>query len=305
MSLIDRFDGLGFEGNWKKIFSRLGTSALTLCVVTNYESLTYDSINQNPTMLLSFYSPNLAYLLLAFSFVFIMWLIYKKQVSQLRAVNVAQSQFIQRLIINQESERKRIASELHDGLGQNLAIIKNRALLGLREQVDREQVKTELDSICEAATLALDEVRGITNDLRPQLLDRLGLTKTIVVMIKKLAAIVEIKSEIDSIDNVFIENEEIILYRIIQESLNNVIKHSNASDASVSIKLTTTEILISIEDNGKGFDIETAKSNSNGLGLAGLKERAQMINGVIVIDSKLEEGTAISLRIPIRGRQNI
>ncbi|MBS1811233.1 MAG: hypothetical protein JST84_23925, partial [Acidobacteria bacterium] len=222
------------------------------------------------------------------------WWMYHTRVSRLRAIAEAKTLFSRRLIESQEAERKRIASELHDGLGQNLVVIKNRAALGIKKGDDKERVAKEFSNISESATQALDEVREITNNLRPQLLDRLGLTKAIQAMLKKVSDVVEIESEIDSIDNIFNESEEISVYRIIQESLNNIIKHSNASNAKVKIKRTESQVLMMIEDNGKGFDTTSA---SSGLGLVGLKERAQLLNAQLLIDSKPGKGTAIQVAI--------
>jgi signal transduction histidine kinase len=160
-------------------------------------------------------------------------------------------------------------------------------------------VAKELDSISESATQALEEVREITNNLRPQLLDRLGLTKAINAMLKKVSGVIEIESEIDSIDNLFSEVGEISVYRIVQESLNNVIKHSSASVAYVVIKALENTVLITIEDDGTGFDFENTKSKS-GFGLVGLKERTYLLNGEFSIDSKIGEGTRIEVKIPFR-----
>ena len=232
--------------------------------------------------------------LLVFALATFVWWLYYTRVSRLRAIADAKTLFSRQLIESQETERKRIASELHDGLGQNLVIIKNRAVLGIKKGDDKERVAKEFNNISESATQALDEVREITNNLRPQLLDRLGLTKAIHAMLKKVSDVVEIESEIDSIDNLFNESEEISVYRIIQESLNNVIKHSNAANAMVKIKRTESQILVTIADNGKGFD--TANLNS-GLGLVGLKERAQLLNAEFLIESKIGKGTAIQVEI--------
>lgn len=232
--------------------------------------------------------------LLALALAMLGWWGYHTRVSRLRAIAEAKTLFSRRLIESQEAERKRIASELHDGLGQNLVVIKNRAALGIKKGDDKDRVAKEFSNISESATQALEEVREITNNLRPQLLDRLGLTKAIVAMLKKVSDVVEIESEIDSIDNIFNESEEISVYRIIQESLNNVIKHANAANAKVKIKRTESQVLITIEDNGKGFDTTTA---SNGLGLVGLKERAQLLNATLLIESKIGKGTAIQVEI--------
>jgi signal transduction histidine kinase/ligand-binding sensor domain-containing protein len=229
---------------------------------------------------------------------FIGWVFYTR-VSRLRAIAAATTLFSRQLIESQEAERKRIAAELHDGLGQSLVIIKNRAMLGLNKGDDRERVVRELGSISESASQALEEVREITNNLRPQLLDRLGLTRAIQSMLKKVAGVVEIESDIDPIDELFTENEEISIYRIVQESVNNIIKHSNASNASVSIKRNASSVAIKIQDNGRGFDFANANAERHRLGLVGLNERAQLLKGEILIESRPGAGTTIHVMIPI------
>lgn len=231
----------------------------------------------------------------------IVGLIFYYRVSQLRRIAEAKTEFSRKLIESQESERKRIASELHDGLGQSLVVIKNRAMLGIRKGDDRARVERELGNITESAAQALDEVREITNDLRPQLIDRLGLTKAINAMLKKVSGVIELKSEIDPIDQIFNETEEINVYRIIQESLNNIIKHSDASEATVIIECRENRVLITIEDNGKGFDAANVKHSAGGLGLVGLKERAQLLNGEFSIDSKIGKGTKLKFRVTPSG----
>ncbi len=235
--------------------------------------------------------------LASFAAALMIGLIYHNRVSHLREIARAKTRFSRQLIESQERERKRLAAELHDGLGQNLVVIKNRALLGINKGDDQERVARELGSISESATLALEEVREITNNLRPQLLDRLGLTKAINAMLKKVSGVIEIESEIDSIDEVFSEIEEINVYRIVQESLNNIIKHFNASDARVKIKRDENKVLIQIEDNGKGFDAGNTKSSGGGFGLVGLKERTQLLGGDLAIDSTIGEGTKIQIVI--------
>ena len=227
------------------------------------------------------------------------FLLFKRRVAQINLKHAAELAFSRRLIDSQEQERKRLAAELHDGLGQNLIIIKNRAMLGMRKGDDKERVMKEFDSISESAAQAIEEVREITNNLRPHLLDRLGLTRSINAMLKKVSGVVEIESEIGSIDNLFSEAGEISVYRIVQESLNNVIKHSNAASVRVVIKQAENTVLIRIEDDGAGFDFEAAKSKS-GFGLVGLKERTELLNGEISIDSKIGEGTKIKVKIPIQ-----
>ncbi len=229
----------------------------------------------------------------------IIFLLYRYRIGQLRAISDAQTRFTQQLITSQEAERKRIAAELHDGLGQSLVIIKNRATLGLTKGDDKERVAKELGSISESASQALEEVREITNNLRPQLLDRLGLTKAIGAMLKKYSGVIDIRSEIDTIDGLFQEHEEISIYRIIQESLNNVIKHSNAANASVTVKRHENRIWVEIKDDGAGFDLQNLPSEKRSFGLTGLRERAQLLRGELTVESAIGAGTSIALSIPV------
>ncbi|MBS1795845.1 MAG: hypothetical protein JSS81_18465 [Acidobacteria bacterium] len=239
-------------------------------------------------------------LLAALASAVVIGLIYYSRVSHLRTIADAKTDFSRRLIESQEAERKRIAAELHDGLGQSLVVIKNRAALGLKKGDDPARVARELDQISESATLALDEVREITNNLRPQLLDRLGLTKALAAMCKKMSGVVEIECEVDPLDGLFDESEEIGLFRIVQESINNVIKHSGASRAAVRVKRAGNSVSITVEDNGRGFEPGRIKAAGGGLGLVGLKERAQLLGGEFAIDSRIGEGTRIEVVIGLR-----
>lgn len=249
-----------------------------------------------------FYQTWWFYSMVALVLVFIAWWFYCSRVSRLRLIADAKSRFSRNLIRSQEAERKRIASELHDGLGQSLIIIKNRAMLGLNKRGDQERVTKELNSISESASQALDEVREITNNLRPQLLDRLGLTKAIHAMVSKTTGVIEIAGEIDNIDGLFSENDEIGIYRIVQESMNNIIKHADASAASVRVRRERDLVVIEIEDNGRGFDLVTADAQRTGLGLAGVRERTYVLGGEIEIDSAPGKGTRIRVGVQVAER---
>jgi signal transduction histidine kinase len=119
-------------------------------------------------------------------------------------------------------------------------------------------------------------------------------------MFMKVSDVVELNSEIDSIDDTFPKEAEINIYRIVQESLNNVIKHSEASEAEITIKKSETEVVITIKDDGRGFDADNIKSNGGGLGLVGLKERTNMLGGAISINSSVGNGTEIKVILPIK-----
>lgn len=221
------------------------------------------------------------------------------RISRLRKIAEAQTEYSRRLIESQEQERKRIASELHDGLGQSLAIISNRAAMGKNNLNEPEIMQREFNEISQNALEALVEVQQITTNLHPHYLERLGLTKALKAMFAKVSDVIELKSQIVLIDDLFPKDLEINVYRIVQESLNNIIKHSDASEAEVKIERVEDEVVITIKDDGRGFDTTNFKAKGTGLGLVGLRERTKMLGGKIVIDSSLGNGTEIKVSLPI------
>jgi len=228
-------------------------------------------------------------------------IVYKLRITQLEKARAAQEAFSEQLIRSQETERQRIAAELHDGLGQQLLVIKNSALLGLGALKQQDRGKEQLSDISASASQAIDEVREISYNLRPYQLDDLGLTKAIEYVIAKVAASSEIKfySELDPIDGIFAPEAEINIYRIVQESLNNIVKHSGASWAKIVIESEGRSVGISIRDNGQGFDAagDTVDGRRGGFGLKGLSERARMLGAHIVVDSAVGRGTVVTLRL--------
>jgi signal transduction histidine kinase len=226
---------------------------------------------------------------------------YRFRVSQLEKERRAQEVFSQQLISSQEAERQRIAAELHDGLGQHLLIIKNSALLGLISLRPDGPGRDQLDDISATASQAIDEVREISYNLRPYQLDDLGLTKALEFIVAKVAAssTISFSSDIDVIDHLFSPQAEINIYRIVQESLNNIVKHSKASRASVVVHGSAGGVDITIQDNGRGFDpASVAPGNrSGGFGLKGLSERARMLGARYVMQSVAGQGTTITLNV--------
>lgn len=227
-------------------------------------------------------------------------LIFYLRISRLRKIAEAQTEYSRRLIESQEAERKRIASELHDGLGQSLAIISNRATMGKSNRYEPEIMLREFDEISQNALEALDEVQQITSNLHPHYLERLGLTKALKAMFAKVSDVIELNSEIVLIDNIFPKEAEINVYRIVQESINNIVKHSDASEAEIKIKKVENEVIITIKDDGRGFDTTNFKAKGTGLGLVGLRERTNMLGGKISINSSIGNGTEIRVNLPIQ-----
>jgi len=228
---------------------------------------------------------------------------YRKRIQKLNKEKTQQEEFTKKLIESQENERKRVAAELHDSLGQDLLIIKNKALVSIKKTNDLEKFKKEMNEISDLTSATLNDVREISYNLRPYELDRLGLTKTIESMIERAnnSTNINFVANIDNIDNVFIPEVEINIYRIIQESLNNVIKHSEAKEVIVSVLKKEKEIRVNISDDGKGFDMKKYKLNSNrkGFGLKGIEERVRLLNGEFNIESEVGKSTIIIIIIPL------
>ena len=222
----------------------------------------------------------------------------RSKLVQLKRKRLEHEGFSRRLIESQEAERKRLAGELHDSLGQNLLIVKNWALIGLNSLAEDNPAREHLTEISESTSLAIEEVREISRNLRPRQLERLGLTSTIEQMVGQLRSSTNIKfiTETDNIDGLLSGESEINLYRVLQECLNNILKHSAATTAWLSIKRTAVGAQISCRDNGKGFDPQ-AISLSSGMGLIGMAERVRMLGGRYTIESAPGKGATISITI--------
>lgn len=226
--------------------------------------------------------------------------IYYVRIEQLKRQNERQKRFTEQLIESEEHERKRIASELHDSLGQQILVIKNRAELARKLVENPDELGEQLDEIMQSATTSIEEVRSISHDLRPVHLERFGLTdavKNLCEQIQETSAL-EWAYHVDDIDGIIPGKKEIHFYRVVQEGVNNILKHSGATQASVIIKKRPSGITSVLWDNGIGFKVGE-KKNTAGLGLSGMGERIETLGGTVDIQSAKEEGTTIKIVIPI------
>jgi signal transduction histidine kinase len=231
---------------------------------------------------------------IAVLFVFaIITFIYLVRLRQLQTLNRTRAEFARRLIESQEDERRRIALELHDSIGQTLAVIRNRTLMGLDNE-NPEKAFEQLREISEVSTFALSETRAIAHNLHPAQIENLGLTTALRTLVKSVESSTGMKCEadIDSLPQNFPYEASINLYRISQECLSNILKHSDASLARVSLLTDTKKLTLIIEDDGRGFNTGQI---THGLGLTGIRERAQMIGAELIIGSHTGEGTKITL----------
>jgi signal transduction histidine kinase/ligand-binding sensor domain-containing protein len=226
--------------------------------------------------------------------------VFKYRINQLEQQQAAQQSFAHQLIESQEAERQRIAAELHDSLGQHLLVIRNRAALGERAVEDPVQSKNQFDEITASATQAISEVRAISHNLRPVNLDRLGLAATIEEMVEKVAdsSGIQFSADIEALENGWLSKEqEVNCFRIIQESLNNIIKHAQATKAYVELWREDGALLLTVRDNGRGYDVGSIPQR--GLGLTSISERVRILGGTQTVTTAPGAGTMIVLRIPL------
>ena len=177
-------------------------------------------------------------------------------------------------------------------------------MLGLKAPADDGVSKDQFIRISEQAAQAINEVKDISYNLRPYLLDRLGLTRALSSMLNKIEASsgIPFDADIDQLDGLFSKDEEIGIYRIVQEAVNNIIKHSEATEALVAIKKENGGVAISVEDNGKGFALELADGapSRQGFGLIGMSERARILGARYEIHTGPERGTTITLKLTVK-----
>ncbi|HJR08083.1 MAG TPA: two-component regulator propeller domain-containing protein [Pyrinomonadaceae bacterium] len=229
---------------------------------------------------------------------------YKSRVARLERRQAAQQVFARQLLESQESERKRIAAELHDSLAQNLLVIKNRAQLQALILAD-EQARAQFTELSDAVSQTLEEVRTISYDLRPPHLDQLGLRTALVAMVEKVCAssTIQFTHAVDELDGIVRPGDEITLYRIVQECLNNILKHSGATKVALNIVVDAGELALTIRDNGRGFTIDEETRRRAGLGLQGIAERVRILGGTHAIKSAPGQGTTVTLRIALKDGQ--
>ena len=200
-----------------------------------------------------------------------------------------QEDFTKAIISTQENERARVAKELHDSIGQRLLILK-------RTVSQKESVaKTELEMITET----IDEVRNISHNLHPFQFEKLGLKTSLENLMDEFqkTSTVFYSYEIDDVNAILSIEKQLFIFRMLQECLVNVEKHAHATACNLTVTHQEKSIEFIIKDNGKGFDA-SQEIHKKGIGLKNLKERATFLNGVLYINSKENEGTTITIKIP-------
>ena len=204
----------------------------------------------------------------------------------------------------QEMERKRIASELHDDLGQTLAFLKIQ-IKNIQNKLlkHQDELKKDCENSLTYADQLIEKVRTLSHGLTPISLTHLGLTASLQSLIEDFSkySYMNIQKDIANIDRLYPPIAEITIYRIFQEIFTNIEKHANADYVKIEFIKQDIGVFFKIEDNGKGFDLERIELNylnERRLGLASIKERVRMLGGRFKIQSQLNEGTKINFTIP-------
>lgn len=229
---------------------------------------------------------------------------------QLREAELQRSADLRRFAVSvqraQEDERQRISRELHDDVCQRLAGMKLRAEVLEGEVLPaNKQVSKGLRDFTKELDQTIVEVRRLSSNLRPSVLDDFGLITALRLLCKdfeKLHSIVTTFRAGESTRNAFDPDVEIALYRIAQESFSNIAKHADASHLVLSLQQENNVVSLIVKDDGRGFndeDVTRSRSDSHGLGLISMRERANLLGGAFHLDSTVGKGTTITVTIPL------
>ncbi|QTA83526.1 Histidine kinase superfamily protein [Desulfonema limicola] len=206
-----------------------------------------------------------------------------------------------KLLNAQEEERKRISGDLHDGIGQCLSAVKfmvETALENMKGKVPDSDLKP-LHALVPLLREASEEVRTIVMNLRPSILDDLGILATIGWFCRQFKAVysyIEVKENIEIEEDIIPDAIKTHIFRILQEAMNNIAKHSKANYVEIFLRKRNNRIELTVKDNGTGFnaqDIMAVKASEKGFGITGMKERTELSGGSFILVSRLNKGTKI------------
>jgi signal transduction histidine kinase len=211
-----------------------------------------------------------------------------------------ESQYLQQQVETAERERQRWAQELHDDALQGLAAIRISLATALQSEGDERsaQIEKTAGKTVDRLEGQINELSRLIDDLRPASLERLGLTAALESLAEEYAARGGLGIDVDvEIGEKLSAEEDRVIYRLVQEALNNVLKHASAGSADVSARLVDHQVQISVRDNGRGFDPDSV---AVGRGLIGMRERIELLGGEIEVHSEPENGTRIAARVPVQ-----
>lgn len=225
---------------------------------------------------------------------------FNEMVEQIRKYRAGVRQYVADITRSQEDERRRIARELHDDTVQSLIAIGQRIELIKEMLDDPAEARTRLSELRAMVTGAIASVRQFSRDLRPLTLEDLGLVAAMQYLVNQLSQSedMEVKLEVEGEPDGLPSDMEVAIYRVLQEALNNIRRHAQATRVNVTAQFTPEEIYLTVEDNGRGFVVPesiTDFASAGSFGMMGLQERAQLFGGDVTIESQPYEGTTVRL----------
>lgn len=228
----------------------------------------------------------------------------QRLVNELQAKEAARRQLLRKVISAQEEERKRVARELHDEIGQcftSLAV----GLRALEEMCDPEEMRRRAGELRALAAAAVEDVQQLSRLLRPSVLDDLGLGPALERCAREMGARfgLPVELEVRGVDRRLPMEVETALYRIVQEALTNVGRHARASRVRVAVAGDDGRVTAVIEDDGRGFDADAllpgGQADERRLGLFGMQERATLVGGTLTVESRPGRGTRVTVQVPV------
>ena len=228
--------------------------------------------------------------------------VFATNITEQKRAQEASRTYSRRLLEAQEAERRRISRELHDEIGQTLTAVKIN-LHALQQQCSTGEMRLSIRDNMAVIDEAVDQVRHLSVDLRPQLLDDFGLVVSLRwyldLQAKNCGLPADFTTRSVDEDDRFASELETACFRITQEAISNVVRHAKATRISVILERSEQDLVLLISDNGAGFDISGLRSNAATIGLRGMEERVQAVGGSITIASRPDLGTEICARFPI------
>lgn len=217
----------------------------------------------------------------------LIYLGFRIRINQLKRKQKLQEKLTQDILQSQETERKRIAQELHDGVGQELSLLKITA-----EKQQQEQITQRVKKV-------IEDIRLISRNLHPHYFEKLGLSRAIEVLVEEAhqSGPIYWVHELETIDALFSASQQLMIFRMVQECVNNTLKHSQAKNAKVSIHREGAAVQIMVQDNGRGFQPDQQKLQS--LGLSTIRERVKALGGEFILRSKPGQGTQYIITLPV------
>ena len=227
---------------------------------------------------------------------------FAKVSEDLRLKNEIREQLLRKIITAQEEERKRVARELHDEVGQALTSI----MMDLAQARDllpdgSTEIAKRLSRSRHVAEQTLGDLRKLIYDLRPEVLDQFGLVAALRSYIKNKIStdVMKVKVSFHGLEERLSPEIEIVLFRVIQEAITNIIRHSSATTVAIDVEVKESEVIAIIADNGVGFDTGNTLGHADSLGLRGIAERVAIVGGALEIESGLGRGTRVKISLPL------